>query len=127
MGKLRGQIALVLAISIHFAKHPICQRYFADNVDAYWDLWLIMNNVSIFLFIKAVSESKIVAGDWRLPLDIVLILCLKDLIDRVFFDVQEWVMSDTIIITLLALMIFFKHRQITYKWARLIWMSLMGK
>lgn len=97
---LQTSLLLLSIIVLLFCKQ--ISGYFANYNPEYWfDYFIITERFSMLLLLLSVCEY--LKSKNRLVTELLLFFLLQDFLDRVFFDICEWSLNDTIVIMLLIL------------------------
>lgn len=106
-------VLTILSFIIWISSYGICEYYFADSVEEWWKLRMILYAVTYVLAMVANGiPGKSLAFTFFNCLFIGIIL--EDITDRFLFDVRNWELNDWIAIDIslmVAALITFKKRK----------------
>lgn len=100
----------IFIIVLFIGNYQICNIFYPDNIDKWWGLKQNIYNVIIALaFIIAKLNIKKKDKKLKFILDIGVGLCVSNCIDRIFFNINSFQLSDIVMIILTILTSYYKN------------------
>lgn len=90
---------LITALSLLFFCKEISGYFSNYDVNYWFDYFIVVERMSMLLVV--IAGSKYLKELTWLGYELLLFFLMQDFIDRVFFDIKEWNINDTVVILLI--------------------------
>lgn len=99
-------LLLFISLALLLSSYPICNLFYIDNIESWYDLHNIINSIIIILILNSFSFKKTKLSELLLILYCGIVV--EDILDRLFFDIYYYEFNDFIVI---AISLFFAYKK----------------